>query len=194
MKNNFRTSLVAVLSCAGVFMILSLSFPSLAENPESPSEVSELLMLQADVFLKLQQAKLKQAEEFNKKVANTISPQDLKILRDNVELGKEVLEDARQGDMSGREAVYLRLAENTFLQAEADLAKATEVRQKVPSSFSSTDIELLQIKAEQAKIHLELGKLAFASTAENELRWKIDLLYNEFLKLRNDLKQSRISR
>ena len=191
---NIRTSFVVVLFCFGLFLTLTRTIESNAQNADAPTEVSELYLRQAETFLRFQQVKLRQAEEFNARVANTISQQDIRVLRDNVDLGKEMLEDVRQGEHSGRETVYLRFAENNLLEAEAALAKAARVRKQVPSSYTTTEMELLQIKAEQATIELELGKKAFASDAEFELRWKVDLLYNELLKLRGDVEQRRIAR
>ena len=182
------------LTLSSVCILLALAPPGMlsGQNLQSTVEVDKrdrsLRERQAETFLRLQEAKLKQAEALNRRVANTVAEEDIKSMRLDVELGKQLLASARRGEKSGLKSVYMRLAENAVLSAESHLTKAKEVRQTIPSMFSDLDMEVLQLKVEKTKLNLAAGEKALAGSIEDELRWKVDLLYEEVLRLRSEVK------
>ena len=151
----------------------------------------DLSVRRAEIFLALQRAKLKQSEALNRRVPNSVSETDLSNLKISVEIGESLLQAVQDDKTDARKSAYLIIAKKSMLSAENELQKAEEVRKQIASRFSNEDIEVLKHKASLAKVNYEIGQQALKRSTEDELRWKIDLLYDEVLKLRNELKQVR---
>ena len=161
-----------------------------AEKPADLKEADQEKQY-AVAFLKLQLAKQKKAVALNKRVTNAISQTDMAILARNVELGRQLVESAARGESAGRKSVYLRFAENNVAAAESALATATVARSKSRLAVSDVDLEILQVQAEVARINLAAGETALADDTVAELRWKIGILYEEIIRLRDEVKQLR---
>lgn len=159
------------------------------EVSEADPSTSDLIVRRAEVFFQLQRAKLQQMESRNRRVPNSVSAADIDNLKLNVELGEKLLEAVQDEQTDARKSAYLVLAKNAVAARESELQRAEQVRQQIAGRFSEEDMEVLKLKVSLAKVNLELGQEAMNGAAEDELRWKVDLLYDEVLRLRSELKQ-----
>lgn len=177
-------------SALGVTLLQAVAVDeSPGDAPQGTESEQAVEVRYAEAFLRLQLAKQKKAAALNRRVAHTISDMDMQILQLNVGLGKQLLKSALREGTRRDNSVFLRLAENSVLTAESSLAKANVARQNSPRAVSDVDVEILQIQVELAKVNLETGKEALAGTTEDELRWKVGMLYEEILQLRDQVKQ-----
>ena len=191
-----RISLASVVLCSiiGAFQVgVLLGESSEAEQPGQDSLV-QLRELQAEAFSQLQEARLRQAEEMNRRVPDSLSDADIQNLKRNVALGQQLRQSSRDGEKSSRNSVYLLLAQNAVDLSETKLAKAKAVQAKLPNMYSDTDIEVVQRTLELRKLNLAVGQEALERSTTDEFRWKLDLLYDEILRLRNEVKISRRNR
>ena len=171
---------------------------SQGQSPEATADGSspygDLLEQRAKLFLSLQKAKLNQLESLNRRIPNSVPLADINNLKLNVELGEKLMEAVTDDSIEARKSAYLILAKNAVSAAEDELGRAEQVSQQMKGRVSDEDLEVLKLKASLARVNFEIGQKAVETSTEDELRWKIDLLYDEVLKLRNELKQARRNR
>ena len=158
--------------------------------PTKPSDTNQRLdMAYARTMLRLSEARLRQAQELNRRVANTVSKANMNDLRANVEVARQAVASVSEGEASGRASVYLRLGEMAVASAESRLRKAQAARERAPSAYSDTDMEILQLELDMARLNLATGQQALKGSTEDKLNWKIEVLYAEVIRLRNELRQ-----
>ena len=192
----YRLCLASLVLCsiAGVFQVGVLLGESSQDAQPGEDNLAQLRELQAEAFFQLQEARLKQAEEMNRRVPDSLSDADIQNLKRNVALGKQLRQSSLDGERSSRNSVYLLLAQNAVELSETKLAKAKQVQAKLPNMYSDTDIEVIQQTLELRKLNLAVGQEALERSTTDEFRWKLDLLYDEILRLRNEVKTSRRNR
>ena len=191
-----RPGFAAALLSLSVFslgwLLVNSSTTQSQETSASESSTRDSLVAKrARLFLQLQRAKLEQAEALNRRVPNSVSESDLNNLQLSIEIGENLFEAVQDDVTDARKSAYLAIAKKVMVSAENELLDAEKVRELVPGRFSDEDMEVLKLKVSVAKVNFEIGEKALDSSIEDQLHWKIDLLYDEVLKLRNELKQVR---
>ena len=159
--------------------------------PQSEKSSDPLEVRFARNSVLLTEARLRQAEEKNRRTPNSISPRELDGLRGNVQLTKQLLASAERGEVQNRNDIFLRYAELSVDLAQQRLNAAVEARRLAPSTHTAADIEVLRLQVEQAKLTLAMGQKAVSMEPDDELRWKVDLMMEEILKIRRELRQLR---
>lgn len=191
-RSGYAGVLLGLTVCSlGWFLVSSSTSQSQETSASESSTQDSLVVKRANLFLQLQRAKLKQAEALNRRVPNSVSESDLSNLKLSIEIGENLFEAVQDDVVDARKSAYLAIAKKAMVSAENELLDAEKVRRLVPGRFSEEDIEVLKLKVSLAKVNLEIGEQALEGSAEDQLRWKVDLLYDEVLKLRNELKQIR---
>ena len=174
----------------GLSAVVSLRPVQSQEPPSQTASGADSANLEAryaDTLLRLSRAKLRRAEGMNKRVANTVTKVALNELRGNVKVAEQLVASTRAGEEEARVSVFIRLGEIIVAQAESRLRQAVAAREREASAFSQADIEILQLEVEQAKLNLAMGRSALMGSAEDQLNWKVGVLYEEVIRLRGEV-------
>ncbi len=134
--------------------------------------------------LRLAKALLARSEERNVAVRGSVSESRLNELRATVELTQTVLASAEQGEVKSSNDLFLRFAYNEALSAEQKLKRSLAIRESVPDAVSDADLEVFRARAEYSKVELQMGRQAVKESETAELRWKLDLLLKEIIRIR----------
>lgn len=174
-----------ILTCAGIGQTAQV--PAADEANQTAEESLEVRYARTSV--QLTEARLRQARERNVRIANSVSQSELDRLRSNVELATELFASAQRNDMAWTDSIFRKYAEIAVVTAESELDRAEMTRSIRPESVSDADIEVLRLEVDMAKLNRSLGEQAIAKDADSELRWKVDLLLEEVIKLRREVNQ-----
>ncbi|MEM9660120.1 MAG: hypothetical protein AAF961_17285, partial [Planctomycetota bacterium] len=147
-----------------------------------------------ELFLNLQEARLRKAEAANRRVPNTYPQTGIENLKLNVDLAKRLLASDRSGEDRARHASYLYYAQNAIEKAKAALDQAERLQARAPTAVRDEDLAVLRAQLEVSKLNFQLGEAAVARSFDEGLEWKVDLLYGEVLRLRKEVNEMRRGR
>lgn len=147
----------------------------------------------AEVKLKLAETELRRATEVNRRVARTIPDSTVGWLGRNVELAKQQVDLARQGDQHWH-ALHIRQMEAALRDAESRVQRAEGMNRRVPSSVGEFDLERLRLKAEIARLNLAKARdPANVNSPEAHLQWQVDQLRDEIDRLKDQVERLSIT-
>ena len=126
---------------------------------------------------------MKLADAMNEQLSRTIAQTRLKEYQEEVEIAKRLLSVAEEGQGDSDFIVFLRLAKAAHNVALNDWQRTKRIHERAPNDISELDVERLRLRSELALITYEQGQsLENASSAE-QTQWKMNVLYNEVLRL-----------
>ena len=147
----------------------------------------------AEAKLKLAETELRRVTEVNRRVARTIPDSTVGWLERNVELAKQQLDLARQGDQHWH-ALHIRQMEAALRDAESRVQRAEGMNRRVPRSVDEFDLERLRLKAEIARLNLAKARdPANVKSPEAHLQWQVDQVRDEIGRLKDQVERLSIT-
>ncbi len=178
------------MTIATGLVIAAVTFCGVVRLPElAGAEPSgESLDLQyAEAYLKLAQSELDIFENANKAVPGSISADEVSMAKENVQVFQKQVEAVKQGKKFDRMQALVQLASHRILRAQADLRRAELVNRQVPGTFGADRIEKIKATEELAKLDYEAGKAAMSASADDQLMWRVTVLEDEIMRLRDEV-------
>jgi hypothetical protein len=130
----------------------------------------------AKAQLRLAELTLQKAQQFNRKVPNTISAPLMAQFADDLETAKAQLQIVTAtGSIDGYKTWLIR-AELALRTAEGKLKKATEANQISRGAVDPTDVERLRLSVEVAALRWERGKSLESANNAERLQWELEML------------------
>ena len=104
-------------------------------------------------------------------------------------VAKKLLSVAGQGGRQREFEVFVRLAAAGYRSAYNNWQRAKSVHEKSPAPLSVENVKRLRLRAELALINYERGKSLIGGGPAEQTQWKINLLYDEVLRLNARVEQ-----
>ncbi len=173
--------------CTGLALLLGGVFGWTARAKES-SDQESLDLRYARAQLQRAEADLQRALLTNRRVADVVSADVLAEYRQEIEVARVRLEASTEGAKRDPFQVWLRRAEATWKTAENDLKGALAANQRVAATVNASDLDRLRLRAEVSRLELERGKLLTDQLQMAQLQWQMDLVSDEVLRLKEELR------
>lgn len=141
----------------------------------------------AQAYLNLAKAELAIFENANKAVPGSISEDEVKMSREIVQVFQKQVEEVKQGKKFDRMQELVQLASHRIQRAQSDLKRAEYVNRQVPGTFGADRIEKIKASEELAKLDYEAGKAALSASAAEQLLWRVSILEDEVMRLRDEV-------
>lgn len=186
-RHSFSICVTAVLMTLSLLSSAVTAQPEAAPATSGSEDTIDLDRQFAQTYLRLAEAQLRRAESMNQQIAQSVSDDQIEELKADYELAEQLVHKAEQGGTGGYQGIYLRFAQLAYTRAQQELDRAREAKRLDSQSVGDTDLEILQLRAQLAKINLAKGKRALAGPLEEGLNWKIGLLYQEVIRLRAEV-------
>lgn len=147
----------------------------------------------AETKLKLAEIELRQATDWNRRLPRTIPESTVDWLRRNVELAKEQVDIARQGEPHWH-SLHIRQMEAALRTAESKLDRAEATNRAAPRSGGELNLERLRLKVELARLNLAKAKdPANIESPEAHLQWQVDQLRDEVDRMKDQMERLSIT-
>ena len=153
-------------------------------QPDQAAPPANALIRYADARLRLAEVNLEEALEQNERVAGVVSDMEVEQLKANVELARRQLEITKRFNLGTTVPTQVTAAEAAAKIADLDLSTALKANEKLPGAITESRIKRLRIKAEMAKIRVELWKdPVYIPSLMEEMQWQIDRLTEQVIEL-----------
>jgi multidrug resistance efflux pump len=163
------------------------------DSPADPTEAPNIDVRLAEAKLKLAEADLRSATEWNRRLRGTIPKSTVEWLQQNVKLAKEQVDIARQGKQPWH-ALHVRQMEATLRTAQSRLERAEAMNRAAPSSASNLDLERFRLKVEVARLNLTKAQdPANIKSPEAHLQLQVDQLRDEVDRLKDQVERLSIT-
>jgi hypothetical protein len=136
----------------------------------------------AEAKLELAQANLQRAESMNQKVSNAVSANVVAEYRQDVEVAKLRLEDAKAGKPDAF-AVWLRSAEKKAAAAKTAWESAVAANKRTKGTVEATDVDRLRLRSQVLRLNFERGQSLANEPREAQLEWRVSSLGDEVERL-----------
>ena len=183
----------------GVFLASFIVSPfilgtCLAQESDRLTE-DEFFLKYAQIYLQLAEANLAFDQARESALKGIVSKARLDERREDVRVAKKMLSVAEQGGRSREFEVFVRLAAAGYRLAYGNWQRAKKVHERAPTKWSDEDVIRTRLRAELALLNFERGKSLIGGDVEQQKAWKINLLFDEVIRLNARLEQlSRLSR
>ena len=179
----FTTALIA--ACVGG-LGLRQSVSRAADEPITPKPITaeDFELRYAEATLKLAEVDLRKIEGANAKVPGTFSPAALEPLRQSVALGHKHVEQARAHGKASEYDSYVAVAEAGWKIASLEYQKASAAQARVGTSVDPNELERLRLTAQVAELRYERALGSSQVPESLRLRWQVEELRDEVLRLR----------
>jgi hypothetical protein len=177
------------LFCFTFFILVFCATRCLVAQNEQERGTAEkdthLLIRAADARLRLAQADLAIALDYNRRIGDAVSGLELKRLKSNIEVAKKQLEVTKQFSHGSAYPHQLVAAQASAELAQQDHRSSLKVNEQLPGTIFATVINRLKIKAELANIRVELWRNpgAYMPSMMHEMLWQIDRLTEQVIEL-----------
>lgn len=148
------------------------------------SESVEVRYARAQV--QLAETNLKRLEQSNKRMPRSVPSSIVAEYQRDVRVAKTRLKQATAGRTASDFQVWLQRADAERRAAETAWSNATAANVRAPGTFQPLDVERFRLRAEVAKLQLERGQMLVDSGHEAQLQWEIDMLDNQFQRLKDE--------
>ena len=147
----------------------------------------------AKAKLKLAEADLRWATEWNRRLRGTIPKTTVEWLQQNVTLANEQVDIARQ-DKQHWHALHIRQMEATLRTAKSQLQRAEAINRVSPHDSGELDLERIRLKVEVARLNLAKSRdPANIQSPEAHLQWQVDQLRDEVNRLKDQVQRLSIT-
>lgn len=153
-----------------------------AEPPRPEGTPRDFDTEYAEAKLDLAKANLKRAEEMNQKVSNAVSANVVAEYRQDLEVAKLRLEDAKQGN-SDVFGIWLRSAEKKATAAKTAWESAVAANKRTKGTVEATDLERLRLRSQVLRLNFERGQSLATQSREAQLEWRVSSLGDEVERL-----------
>ena len=156
-------------------------------TPRADSEEKDLGVVYARLKLELAEVKLKSAKTRNEQIPGAVAGDVVVQLRDNVELARQDLSQAQAAGMGDSFGSDLRRARVEAKAADSSWRNAVKAAKRAPRLFSPLNIQLLELRAEIARINYEQGRAVAQASSEVKLRWQLRFLQDRVERLQDEV-------
>ena len=172
----------ALLSACSLACGIAVTTASNVEPPRPEGTPRNFDAEYAEAKLELAQANLKRAEDMNSRVANAVSANVVAEYRQDLEVAKLRLEDAKAGK-SDAFAVWLQSAEKKAAAAKTAWESAVAANKRTKGTVELTDVERLRLRSQVLRLNFERGQSLTTESREAQLEWRVSSLGDEVERL-----------
>jgi len=166
--NRRSTLMLCVLTGMAAFCLGAANSQEAADK--EPAKLKDLMVTQAQGYLKLAELSLQAAQQSNQKAPGSISVFMVEALKLSVESARERVKLAQSGEHSNLFGDMQGTADLAVKIAEADLARASK-----PDGFPLPEIDITRLKAkvEIARSEREIMKQLGSASVLDQLEWLV---------------------
>jgi len=150
---------------------------------EAPKGEAPLPVRLAQAHVQLAETNLKIVRRSNRRAAGAVPANVVGQYQEDLALAKVRLQHALgQGGVTGFR-VWLRAAEAASNAAQDDWQSARAANQSTPGIIDDLEVERLHLRAEVARLRLELGASLADKPQEEQVQWQMTFLLDEVQQL-----------
>jgi len=171
-------------------MALAATLLALARQPavaDTSKDKESTSVRYAKAYLQLAEAQLAIAKNLNEQSPGTFSSAQMEERRSHVELCKQELAATQQGKDFDRMKWVLQLVSFRAADAQQRLAASALANRRAPGAVAADKLDALRAHETIAQIDEETGQAALGATKEVQLQWRVSVLEDELLRLREEV-------
>jgi hypothetical protein len=179
---------------AGITLVVGITLVGCdraAAQENAPPTSADFMLRYARKYLELTQANLSYDKKRIARIRGSVSETRMEEREEDVRVARQLLEAAEKGGQEREFAVFVRLAAAGYRAAYNNWQRAKMVHEKSSTAFSADDLKRLRLRAELALLNFEQGKSLIKSDAAAQTRWKMNLLFDEVLRLNERVEELR---
>ena len=185
-SRNMIVVLVAVVAGATLVPMAQHALATAENKKDEPVAVRY-----AKAYLQLAEAQLAVAQRANRRVAGSFSAAQVDAYREDVEVCKGLVQEANQGQGFDRMQALVQLADYRVEDSRRSIRLLELANQQSPGAIDEGRINVLRAYEALATLDFETGKAALTASPPEQMQWRVTVLEDEVLRLREEVSRLR---